>query len=135
MPITATEKICTSPSGAFPCSGRFPHDLLGTLSYVGSKGTFLLITSYVNLIDPAIGLRPIQPSGRPGGAAIPTEVRTRASSPVCSAAYPWAAVFRQLRIHHELTRIRPEAEIPTILKTPLAWPASAPRETSTHAMS
>jgi hypothetical protein len=35
-----------------------PHDLVGTLSYVGSKGNFLLITSYVNLIDPATGQRP-----------------------------------------------------------------------------
>jgi len=35
-----------------------PHDLVGTLSYVGSKGTFELITSYVNLINPATGLRP-----------------------------------------------------------------------------
>ena len=41
-----------------------PHDLLGTLSYVGSKGTFLLITSYVNLIDPAIGLRPYPTFGQ-----------------------------------------------------------------------
>lgn len=35
-----------------------PHDLVGTLSYVGSKGTYLLIMSYVNLIDPATGQRP-----------------------------------------------------------------------------
>ena len=35
-----------------------PHDLVGTLSYAGSKGTDLLTTSYVNLIDPATGLRP-----------------------------------------------------------------------------
>jgi hypothetical protein len=35
-----------------------PHNLVGTLSYVGSKGTHLLTTSYLNLIDPASGLRP-----------------------------------------------------------------------------
>jgi hypothetical protein len=35
-----------------------PHDLVGTLSYLGSKGTHLLTTSYLNLIDPATGLRP-----------------------------------------------------------------------------
>ncbi len=35
-----------------------PHDLVGTLSYVGSKGADLLTTSYVNLINPATGLRP-----------------------------------------------------------------------------
>lgn len=33
------------------------HDFLGTLSYVGSKGTHLLTTSYVNLINPATGTR------------------------------------------------------------------------------
>jgi hypothetical protein len=41
-----------------------PHDLLGTLSYVGSKGTYVLITSYVNLIDPATGLRPYPAFGQ-----------------------------------------------------------------------
>jgi hypothetical protein len=34
------------------------HDLVGSLSYVGSKGTHLLTTSYLNLIDPATGVRP-----------------------------------------------------------------------------
>ncbi len=41
-----------------------PHNLVGTLSYVGSKGNFLLITSYVNLIDPATGLRPYPAFGQ-----------------------------------------------------------------------
>jgi hypothetical protein len=41
-----------------------PHDLVGTLSYVGSKGSFELITSYVNLIDPATGLRPYPAFGQ-----------------------------------------------------------------------
>jgi hypothetical protein len=41
-----------------------PHNLIGTLSYVGSKGNFLLITSYVNLIDPATGLRPYPTFGQ-----------------------------------------------------------------------
>jgi len=41
-----------------------PHDLLGTLSYVGSEGNFELITSYVNLIDPATGLRPYPAFGQ-----------------------------------------------------------------------
>ncbi len=41
-----------------------PGDLVGTLSYVGSKGNFLLITSYVNLIDPATGLRPYPAFGQ-----------------------------------------------------------------------
>jgi hypothetical protein len=36
---------------------ELPCDLVGTLSYVGSKGTHLLTTSYLNLIDPATGLR------------------------------------------------------------------------------
>ena len=34
------------------------HNLVGTLSYVGSKGTHLLTTFYVNVIDPATGTRP-----------------------------------------------------------------------------
>jgi hypothetical protein len=41
-----------------------PHDMVGTLSYVGSKGTYVLITSYVNLIDPATGLRPYPAFGQ-----------------------------------------------------------------------
>lgn len=41
-----------------------PHDLAGTLSYVGSKGNFLLITSYVNLFNPATGLRPYPAFGQ-----------------------------------------------------------------------
>ncbi len=40
------------------------HDLLGTISYVGSKGTDLLTTSYINLIDPATGLRPYSGFGQ-----------------------------------------------------------------------
>jgi hypothetical protein len=41
-----------------------PHDMVGTLSYVGSQGTYVLITSYVNLIDPATGLRPYPAFGQ-----------------------------------------------------------------------
>ncbi len=41
-----------------------PHDMVGTLSYVGSKGTFELITAYVNLIDPTTGLRPYPAFGQ-----------------------------------------------------------------------
>jgi hypothetical protein len=43
---------------------ELPHDLVGTLSYVGSKGNFELITSYVNLIDPTTGLRPYPAFGQ-----------------------------------------------------------------------
>ena len=35
-----------------------PGDFVGTLSYVGSKGTHLLMESYVNVEDPVTGLRP-----------------------------------------------------------------------------
>jgi Carboxypeptidase regulatory-like domain/TonB dependent receptor len=42
----------------------FPRDLVGTLSYVGSKGTNLLTTSYVNLKDPVTGLRPYSAFGQ-----------------------------------------------------------------------
>jgi hypothetical protein len=41
-----------------------PHGFVNTLSYVGSKGTDLLTTSYVNLIDPAKGLRPYAAFGQ-----------------------------------------------------------------------
>jgi hypothetical protein len=43
---------------------EFPHDLVGTISYAGSKGTYLLITSYANLINPATGLRPYPAFGQ-----------------------------------------------------------------------
>jgi hypothetical protein len=42
----------------FSVQQAFFHDLVGTLSYVGSKGTYLLTTSYLNLIDPSTGQRP-----------------------------------------------------------------------------
>jgi Carboxypeptidase regulatory-like domain len=41
-----------------------PHELVGTVSYVGSKGTYLLNTSYINLINPATGLRPYPAFGQ-----------------------------------------------------------------------
>jgi hypothetical protein len=41
-----------------------PHDLVGTLSYVGSKGTYLLATSYTNLINPSTGARPYPAFGQ-----------------------------------------------------------------------
>jgi outer membrane receptor protein involved in Fe transport len=41
-----------------------PHELVGTLSYVGSKGTYLLNTSYINLKDPVTGLRPYPTFGQ-----------------------------------------------------------------------
>ena len=37
---------------------ELPAGSVGTLSYVGSKGTYLLRTSYTNLVDPATGVRP-----------------------------------------------------------------------------
>ena len=39
-----------------------PDGLLGTVSYVGSKGTHLLTLSYVNVIDPLTGLPPYYPT-------------------------------------------------------------------------
>lgn len=35
-----------------------PHNFIGTVSYVGSEGTHLLTTSYINMINPATGTRP-----------------------------------------------------------------------------
>jgi len=43
---------------------ELPDNFVGTLSYVGSKGTDELITSYVNLINPATGLRPYPAFGQ-----------------------------------------------------------------------
>jgi hypothetical protein len=44
-----------------------PREFVGTLSYVGSKGTNLLNTTYINLIDPATGLRPYPAFGQVQG--------------------------------------------------------------------
>jgi hypothetical protein len=44
-----------------------PHELVGTLSYVGSKGTNLLSTTYINLINPATGSRPYPAFGQVQG--------------------------------------------------------------------
>ena len=40
------------------------HDLVATLSYVGNKGDFELITSYVYLLNPGRGLRPYPAFGQ-----------------------------------------------------------------------
>jgi hypothetical protein len=37
---------------------KLPFDILGTLSYLGNKGTDVLTTTYVNLLDPHTGLAP-----------------------------------------------------------------------------
>jgi outer membrane receptor protein involved in Fe transport len=42
----------------FSVQQALPRNFVGTLSYVGSKGTYLLTTSYLNLIDPVTGVRP-----------------------------------------------------------------------------
>jgi hypothetical protein len=44
-----------------------PHALVSTFSYVGSKGTYLLDTTYINLIDPATGLSPYPSFGQVQG--------------------------------------------------------------------
>jgi hypothetical protein len=41
-----------------------PLSMVGSVSYVGSKGTHLLTLSYVNLTDPATGLRPYAAFGQ-----------------------------------------------------------------------
>ncbi len=42
----------------FSVQQALPNSFIGTVSYVGSQGTHLLTTSYLNLINPATGLRP-----------------------------------------------------------------------------
>jgi hypothetical protein len=41
-----------------------PQELVATVSYIGSKGTHLLTTSYINTIDPATGARPFPGFGQ-----------------------------------------------------------------------
>lgn len=41
-----------------------PQEFLGTLSYIGSKGTHLLTTSFINTIDPLTGARPFPQFGQ-----------------------------------------------------------------------
>ena len=41
-----------------------PDNVLGTVSYVGSKGTHLLTLSYVNVIDPLTGQPPYPQFGQ-----------------------------------------------------------------------
>jgi hypothetical protein len=41
-----------------------PKRFVGTLSYVGSKSTNLLDTTYINLKDPLAGLRPYPTFGK-----------------------------------------------------------------------
>lgn len=37
---------------------KLPLDILGTISYLGNKGTDVLTTTYVNLVNPLTGIRP-----------------------------------------------------------------------------
>ena len=77
-----------------------PHDFISTLSYVGSKGTYLLTTSYLNLIDPATGLRPnaafgqVEYRGNVNNSAykglVGTLQRTFSQGLLLSANYAWA---------------------------------------------
>ena len=113
-----------------------PHDLVGTLSYVGSKGKFELITSYVNLIDPATGLRPYPAFGQVRWRGNPTAAPMTASLPAFSEPLPaacWSPPTTPTPTRS--TRMHPEAEIRTIRRTRPVSPASAPQETSTRAMS
>jgi hypothetical protein len=42
---------------------KLPWNVLGTISYLGNKGTDVLTTTYVNLVDPATGVRPFPQFG------------------------------------------------------------------------
>lgn len=41
-----------------------PHNLIGTVSYVGSKGTHLYTKTYINMLDPVTGERPYPAFGQ-----------------------------------------------------------------------
>jgi hypothetical protein len=47
-----------------PAFGSFRNNVLGTVSYVGSKGTHLLTLSYANVIDPLTGQPPYPQFGQ-----------------------------------------------------------------------
>lgn len=51
----------------FSVQQALPYQLVGTLSYVGSKGTNLLRTTYINLKDPVTGARPYPAFGQVQG--------------------------------------------------------------------
>jgi Carboxypeptidase regulatory-like domain/TonB dependent receptor len=48
----------------FSVQQALPRDLVVTASYVGSKGTYLLTLSEVNVVDPATGVRPYPAFGQ-----------------------------------------------------------------------
>ena len=64
MPTTATARTCTSSSGDSRFSRRFPTIWSAHSPMWEAKATYVLITSYVNLIDPATGLRPYPAFGQ-----------------------------------------------------------------------
>ena len=108
---------------------------VGTLSYVGSKGTYLLTTSYLNLIDPITGARPntnfgqIEYRGNINNSSYRRHGRQPAAQ-LCSRA----AGFRQL---HLRARDRPgrrrRRRLRSFRKTPHACPANELQGTSTSA--
>jgi hypothetical protein len=48
----------------FSVQRPLPKEFLGTLSYIGSKGTHLLTTSFINTINPLTGQRPFPEFGQ-----------------------------------------------------------------------
>jgi len=76
------------------------YNLVSTTSYAGSKGTYLLSTSYVNLIDPETGTRPykdfgqVQWRGNTNSSSyesfVETLQRTFARGLVFNANYVWS---------------------------------------------
>ncbi len=108
MPITATAKTCTSLQWGLSVQRALPHDLVGTLSYVGSKGNFLLITSYVNLIDPATGLRPYPAFGQVQVAGkFQQQFLRRLRRQSSAQLYPWLLVSANYTYSHQIDQDAP----------------------------
>jgi hypothetical protein len=62
-----------------------PKRFVGTLSYVGSKSTNLLDTTYINLKDPLAGLRPYPTFGKIQGRGNRNNSSYQGLSRACSA--------------------------------------------------
>ena len=113
---------------------QLARNLVGTLSYAGSTGTYLLTTSYINLIDPATGQRPYPDFGQveyrgnnnsSSFNAFQASIQrnfTRGFS--LSANYQWS---------HEIDNGSLGEAKPISRRTLCACPVSAPPETTTRA--
>ena len=109
-------------------------NFVGTLSYVGSKGTYLLTTSYRTSSIQSRAPVPILTSDRLSTAEMLTTVRIKARSPACSAALLTGCWFPPITpTRTRSTRAPRAAATRSFRKTPHACPANELPGTSTSA--